>query len=212
MKVTNKTVKQVRGAKLKDTVEIASLKPCHLSIIQGTLYHREPSVHDHSLLLLHLTLFLPLFQTTTRRTSPSRTFAASSTSPPAPPSSENPPEDPPPKIPPPQQKPNRLLAQKMDRKLAPNSNPLIRTRTPATVRSPCIHHRDLDSSMTSSRFPTLHRRFNVSFSLHWISTMLLLIPCFLTQWNLFMNHWLCMLLVFIFWCRYTKIEPSLPWG
>jgi protein TIF31 len=26
---------QVRGAKLKDTVEIASLKPCHLSIVEG---------------------------------------------------------------------------------------------------------------------------------------------------------------------------------
>ena len=28
---------QVRGAQLKDTVEIASLKPCHLSIVEGTI-------------------------------------------------------------------------------------------------------------------------------------------------------------------------------
>ena len=37
------SMRKVRGAQLKDTVEVASLKPCHLSIVEG-----EPQIPDSS--------------------------------------------------------------------------------------------------------------------------------------------------------------------
>ena len=63
----------MRGARLKDTVEIVSLKPCHLTIVQGNEHHElnlSPlyTITAHSLSFVSLSFIRGLHGRARRRT------------------------------------------------------------------------------------------------------------------------------------------------
>lgn len=146
---------------MKDTVEIATLKPCHLIIVQGTSTHLIYSLHPPS---PPSHLIISRLQRITRRSKPSRTSGDCSTSSLAQLRSG------PDRRPGPVQK-NRLIRNRLRFRvhlpvleMSPRTNrrPILlspalmemRRRRKAMLRWPCARRRSSASSTTSSPFRT----------------------------------------------------------
>nr|CAD1827830.1 unnamed protein product [Ananas comosus var. bracteatus] len=122
---------EVRGASLKETVEIASLKPCHLTIVEEEYTEELAAAHVRRLLDI-------VASTAAFGAAPAKSPASSDAAAPSPPHS-------------PRRRPTQLPEL---RRSPPPPPPRRRRRGEATRTSPCTLRRSWGSSTSSSPSPT----------------------------------------------------------